>query len=420
MSRYLQTLACVILFTGVAVGLPPEANWPSWRGTDFSGSLESGDYPVKWTSTENLAWKFKLPGRGFSTPIVWGERIIVTAPVEGKDSVLSLDLSGKLMWQVALTPERSGKHRNASGCNPSPVTDGEVIVAYFKSGTLAALDFSGKVLWTKNLQDVFGKDQLYWDIGTSPVLTEKYVIGTVMHTGKSGMVAYEKPTGKEAWKVFRQYDTPTENSDSYTTPLVIKRAGQEIILVWGADHVTAHRTSDGKLLWSSGGFNPNQTQNWPSVGSPVVSGDTLVINYGRGAHVAGIRLGGSGDVTKTNRLWTQDGLGAFVPTPAVYDGRIYVLTDRGGINCIDPSSGEVIWSEELPKHRGKYYSSPTIAGGKLYAAREDGVVFAVQISGGFKVLSENPMDEKMIASPVPVAGQLLLRGEEHLFSVGAR
>jgi outer membrane protein assembly factor BamB len=297
------------------------------------------------------------------------------------------------------------------------VTDGELIVAYFKSGTLAALDFDGRVRWTKNLQQVFNGDHLYWDIGTSPVLTEKYVIGTVMHTGKSGMIAYEKLSGDKAWEIERHYDTPTENSDSYTTPVVIERAGQEVLLVWGADHVTAHRTSDGKLLWSSSGFNPNQTQNWPSVASPVVSGDTVVINYGRGAHVAGIRLGGSGDVTRTNRLWTRDGVGAFVPTPAVFDGRIYVLTDGGTIHCIDPGSGEVLWSEDLPKHRAKYYSSPTIAGGKLYAAREDGTVFVVQITGGFKVLSENPMEEKMIASPVPVAGNLLLRGEQHLFCV---
>jgi outer membrane protein assembly factor BamB len=417
MLKYLQTLVCVIFLSGGLAAHASETNWPGWRGPGFSGSIEAGHYPVEWSSTDNLAWKYELPGRGFSTPIVWGERIIVTAPVDGKDSVLSLDLSGKLQWQVALTPERSGKHRNASGCNPSPVTDGELIVAYYKSGTLAALDFSGKVRWTKNLQEVFGKDQLYWDIGTSPVLTEKYVIGTVMHSGKSGMIAYEKETGKEAWQIARQYETPTENSDSYTTPLVMKRAGQEIILVWGADHVTAHRATNGELLWSSAGFNPNQTQNWPSVGSPVVMGDIVVINYGRGAHVAGIRLGGSGDVTKTNRLWTHDEIGAFVPTPAVYDGRIYVLTDKGTINCIDPNSGDIQWSEDLPKHRAKYYSSPTIAGGKLYAAREDGVVFVAQISGGFKILSENPMAEKMIASPVPVAGQLLLRGEQHLFSV---
>lgn len=417
MSKCFQTLVCVVVLTGGLAAQAAETKWSTWRGPDFSGSTGSGPYPVELANNNNLAWKFELPGRGFSTPIVWGERIIVTAPVDGKDSVLSLDLSGKLHWQVALTPERSGKHRNASGCNPSPVTDGELIVAYYKSGTLAALDFNGKVLWTKNLQEVFGEDQLYWDIGTSPVLTEKYVIGTVMHSGKSGMVAYEKLTGKEAWQIGRHYDTPNENSDSYTTPVVIERAGQEIILLWGADHVTAHQASDGKLLWSSSGFNPNQTQNWPSVGSPVVSGDTLIINYGRGAHVAGIRLGGNGDVTKTNRLWTRDGIGAFVPTPAVYDGRIYVLSDRGGISCIDPSSGATLWSGDLPKHRSNYYSSPTIAGGKLYAAREDGAVFVAQIEGEFKVLSENPMAEKMIASPVPVNGHLLLRGEQHLFSI---
>ncbi|UCF37338.1 MAG: PQQ-binding-like beta-propeller repeat protein [Acidobacteriota bacterium] len=393
-------------------------NWPQWRGADFSGSTDSRELPVTWTNEENLSWSFELPGKGFSTPIVWGDQIIVTAPVDGRDGVLKLDLAGKLVWQKFLTPERSGRHRNASGCNPSPVTDGNLIFAYFKSGTLASLDFDGEVQWTTNLQDIFGEDRLYWDVGTSPVLTEDAVVATVMHSGKSGLVAFDKPTGRIVWQVDRIYETPTENSDSYTTPLVIEEGGKQIILVWGADHVTAHNVSDGGLLWSSAGFNPDQRQNWPSVASPVVAGDVLVVPYGRGAYLAGIRLGGSGDVTQSHRLWTREELGSFVPTPAVYDGKVYVLKDRGQILCIDPESGETLWTAEFPKHRSNYYASPLIAGDRLYAAREDGAVFVAQISDGFRLLSENTMSEKMIASPVPLANRLLLRGEQHLFVVG--
>jgi outer membrane protein assembly factor BamB len=419
MLRYLHVLVWILVFSGAFAAEAPETNWPSWRGQGFSGSTGPGSYPVKWTSTDNLDWKVELPGRGFSTPIVWDDRIIVTAAIEGKDGVLSLDLSGTEQWQVALTQARTGKHRNASGANPSPITDGELIFAYYKSGTLAALNLSGKVLWTKNLQDIFGEDQLWWDVGTSPVLTDKHVIGTVLHGGKSGLVAYEKQSGEMAWQIDRHYETPTENHDSYATPLVVDREGRQEILVWGADHVTAYGADDGKLLWSSSGFNPNQKPNWISVASPIVSGETLIILYGRAAHMAGLRLGGSGDVTKTHRLWTRDGVGADVPTPAVFEGHVYVLGDRGTISCIDPNSGESLWARDLPKHRAKYYASPTIAGGKLYAAREDGVVYVAQITGGFRILAENPMNEKIIASPVPIAGKLLIRGERHLFSVSA-
>jgi len=374
---------------------------------------------VSWSEGDGLLWKYQLPGRGFSTPIVWGEHIIVTAPIEGRDGVVALSFSGEVRWQTAFDPEREGKHRNASGCNPSPVTDGESIFAYFKSGALAVLDFNGGVRWKTNLQEIFGEDKLWWDVGTSPVLTEDYLVGMVLHGGKSGLVAFQKKTGEIAWQVDRPYDCPNENWDSYTTPLVFEYEGEEIVMAWGADHVTAHRASDGRFLWSCGGFNPDGTPNWPAVASPVIADDVLVVTYGRGQFIAGIQLGGSGDVTQTHRLWTRTELGAFVPTPAVHKNKVYLLGDRGEITCLDPNSGETLWTETLPKHRSKYYSSPTIAGDRLYAAREDGVVFVAQLAEKFEVLSENSMDDRMIASPVPVANRLLLRGEHNLFLVGA-
>lgn len=420
MSKPLHALATLVLLSAACHAAErPTANWAQWRGPDFAGSAPSGTYPVEWSDGHNLAWKVELPGRGCSTPIVWQQQIIVTAPIGGNDGVASFDATGKSLWQTALGPQRPGKNRRASGCNPSPVTDGKSIFVYYKSGTLAALDLGGNVLWKADLQQVFGEDQLWWDIGTSPVLTEQYVIGTVMHGGESGLVAFDKPTGNMAWKADRNYRCPMENDNGYSTPLVIERGGRQVILTWGADHVTAHGAADGALLWSCGGFNPDRTSFWPSVASPVVAGEVLVVAYGRGSFLAGVRLGGSDDVTSTHRLWTREQLGAFVPTPAVHDGKIYLLGDRGAITCLDPKSGKTLWADALPRHRSNYYASPVIAGGKLYAAREDGVVFVARITGGFEVLAENPMGEQMIASPVPVSNRLLLRGERHLFCVQA-
>ncbi len=420
MPKRLYAVAGVLLLwaVGSAAG-QPAADWPGWRGPDAVGSAPGGAYPIEWSADDNLAWKVELPGRGCSTPIVWGEQIIVTAPIDGNNGVVSLDFSGKIRWRTALGPQRKGKHRNGSGCNPSPVTDGEFIFAYYKSGSLAGLDFTGKLLWQTNLQQRFGEDTLFWDVGTSAVVTRRHVVATVMHAGESFLAAFDKRTGKLAWKAARNYDCPIEGDQSYATPIVIERQGSQALLVWGAEHVTAHRAADGRLLWSCGGFNPDRNRFWVAVASSVVAGETVVVPYGRGTHLAGVRLGGSGDVTETHRLWTRDDVGAFVPTPAVYDGKIYLLGDRGQVSCIDPVTGETLWADALPEHRKNYYASPTVAAGKLYAAREDGVVFVARVIGGFEVLSENPMDEQIIASPVPVANCLLLRGERHLFCVKA-
>lgn len=402
-------------------------DWPHWRGPRDNGSTESGSYPVKWDANTGILWKIALPGKGCSTPIVWDRRIYVTAPVDGQDALLAFDWSGKSLWRTTIGAERSGKHRNGSGCNPSPVTDGRHVFAYFKSGNLACVDQGGQLRWKTNLQDRFGRDTLYWDIGSSPAVTEKDVIVPVMHHGGSCLAAFDKLTGQLHWKAARDYKTPEEGDHAYTTPLVFRHpagrtslpgAGDEALLVWGAQHLTAHSAADGKLLWSCGDFNPDSKPNWVAVASPVIAGQIAVVPYGRGNCLHGIKLGGSGDVTATHRVWKRDDTGSFVPTPAEHQGRVYLLRDRGQIECLDPATGKTLWNGELPKRSSNYYASPTVADGKLYAAREDGAVFVASIDGKFEVLAENDLGDRIIASPVPVAGRLLLRGERHLYCIG--
>ncbi len=392
-------------------------NWPRWRGPDATGSSATGKYPVSWDAKKNMTWKVELPGRGCSTPIVWNRQIILTTPIGEKDGVLSLDWAGKEMWRTTIGDHRKGKNRNGSGANPSPVTDGQFVFVYFKSGTVAGLDLKGELLWSTNLQERFGRDTLFWDIGTSPVVTKKHVVVAVMHKGESFLAAFEKATGKIDWKVARNYVCPVEGDHSYATPTVIQHDDKEAVLVWGAEHVTIHDAGSGEVLWSCGGFNPNKKGNWVAVASAVVMGDMVVVPYGRGSRLAGVKLGGSGDVTETNRLWTREDTGSFVPTPAGFAGKLYILGDKGTVSCLDPKTGKTVWKDALPKHRMKYYSSPTVVNGKMYAAREDGVVFVAKIDGPFEVLSENPMGEQIIATPLPVDNRLLLRGEKHLFCI---
>ncbi len=420
--RYLPPLAVVcfaLLATGAAAERIGERTWPRWRGPHDDGSSVEGEYPSGWQEPGQIKWKVKLPGIGCSTPAVWRDSIFLTCPSEGRNAVLALDWQGVTRWQTKLGPAVGGKHRNGSGANPSPVTDGQTVFAYFKNGELAALDFQGQPLWSTNLQERYGKSTLYWDLGTSPVLTDDAVVVAVMHAGESYLAAFDKQTGKLQWKVARNYKTPVEGDHSYATPIVLERDGRQILLVWGAEHLTAHAADDGRVLWSCGGFNPERNRNWVAVASAVVAGDVAIVPYGRGSRVTAVKLDGDGDVTETRRLWTQKNVGAFVPSPVVYAGKLYFVRDSGEVQQLDIATGQTLWSDRFPKHRAKYYASPVIAGGKLYAPREDGVVLVADVRDGFKLLSENDMGERVIASPVAVGGQLLIRGEEHLFCIGA-
>ncbi len=411
----------LVLFATSALmaGDVPAAHWPSWRGPQFNGTTTQGSYLAKWTTQENVLWKIPMTGKGCSTPAVWGEQIIVTGPVDGKDAVTAYDWAGKEKWRTTIGQGKEGKHRNGSSSNSSPVTNGKHIFAYYKSGNLAGLDMDGKLLWHTNLQKRFGEDTLFWDIGTSPVLTEKYVIVAVMHKGESFLAAFVHATGEMAWKVARNYDCPIEGDHSYATPILVKHEGKEALVVWGAERVTAHDVVDGRIIWSCEGFNPRRTNYWVVVASHVIVDDLVIVPYGRGAHLTAVKLGGEGDVTATHRPWTIN-TGSFVPTPAAADGKIYLLTDRGQVKCLEAKTGRTIWEGEFPRDSASYYASPVVADGKLYATREDGVIFVASIKDKFEVLSENDMKERIIATPVPVAGKLLIRGEENLYCIGSK
>lgn len=400
------------------------AAWPNWRGPNGDGSTTAGNYPVRWSETNNILWKVALPGKGCSTPIVWDDHIFITAPIEGQDAVLAFDWKGKELWQTKLGTERAGKHRNGSGSNASPTTDGKSVFAYFKSGNFAALDFSGKILWRTNLVEAFGRDTLFWDHGTSPVLTEKFVVMARMHHGESWLAAFDKVTGEIQWKTARNYETPQENDHGYNTPLVIRYAGQEALLTWAGEHLTVHNVADGKLLWSAVIPNPGGGKNYCAVATPVLVGDVAILPFGRSDRgnplLFGVRLGRAGELDATNHLWQRNDTGTFVPSPTVWQQHVYLLRDRGEVDCLDPITGKSLWNDSLPKTSANYYGSPAIANGRLYAVREDGVIFVANVDKKFEVLAENDMGERVIATPVLLNDCILVRGEKNLFCLGAR
>ncbi|MBI5384461.1 MAG: PQQ-like beta-propeller repeat protein [Verrucomicrobia bacterium] len=423
-SRPFAATACLLLVAAAAMAETP-GEWPNWRGPEANASLATGKYPIKWDAT-NALWKVALPGKGGSTPIVRNQRIYLTVPSEGQDAVLTFDLSGRQLWQTKLGAESKPKHQTlGSSANASPATDGKGLFVYFRSGNFAALEFDGTVRWKINLVERFGRDQLFWDQGTSPIVTDQHVIMVRMHAGESWLAGFDKATGELRWQQPRNYKTATEGDHGYSTPLLFQHEGKPALLVWGAEHLTAHDAADGKLLWSCGGFNPEGTGYWPAIATPVIVGTMAIVPVGRDdrpgqARIHGIKLGGHGDVTATHRAWKREDTGVFVSSPAAYQGRVYLLRHRGGVVCLDPATGKTIWTGAFPEGKGPYYSSPVIAGGILYAAREDGMVFAARVGEKFELLGENPMGERIVASPVPVANRLLIRGDRHLFCVAGK
>lgn len=414
MKRY-----AVSLMLGLACASLAQANdWPSWRGPRATGVALGENYPTEWSSEKNIKWKIELPGLGASTPVVWEDRIFLTCGIDGKNTVLCLDRSGEKLWQAEAGREKPGKHKKATGSNPSAVTDGERVFVYFKSGDLAAFDVNGNQLWHVNLQEKYGEDTLWWDLGTSPVLTKDAVVVAVMHSGPSYLVAFDKASGKERWKQDRNLGAPEEAAQSYSTPVVLDHNGQETLVCLGADHVTGHDATSGKELWRVGGLNPRQDKYFRSIASAVVADGIVVAPYARGSTITAIKLGGSGDVTKSHIVWERDDLGADVPTPVAADGKVYVCTDKGKVECLDIQTGKTLWSVEAPRNRNAFSSSPILASGKLYITREDGVTFVIDTASK-KIVAENKLNgEFTVATPVFVDGEILLRTHESLYCIG--
>jgi outer membrane protein assembly factor BamB len=410
-------LALVLALVSVMPRARAVDNWPQWRGPQSSGIAAEGSYPVKFSADEGVAWKVDLPGLGMSTPAAWDDHIFVTCGIDGKDGVIAYDFAGNELWRKEFGAERPGKNRNASGSNPSPATDGEHVVVYYKSGTLACLDFAGKVLWKINLQEKYGKDTLWWDLATSPVIAGDRVIIAVMQDGDSYLAAFNVTTGDEVWKQKRQYERPKESDQSYTTPQLARQDSRDVIVTWGADYVTTHDVTTGELVSEFGGFNPRDEINWRVIASQAIDDSVVVVPFGRGKFLSAVALQEPGKFD-AKFLWEKENLGADVPTPIIHGGKVYLLGDSGRLTCLDLHSGNELWADDLPRNRAKYYASPVLAGGNLYCVREDGVAFVVGVSDGFKLLSENKMGEKIIATPVPVRNGLLIRGEQHLFRIG--
>jgi outer membrane protein assembly factor BamB len=412
-------LAALILVTCTVAF--SQNDWPHWRGPNKNGVLTAeSNLPLKWSTTENVAWKVALPGRSGSTPIIWGDHIFLQVTQGANIEFWALDRkTGAIRWKQPLGGGNRPQ-RKANMSTPSPVTDGQSVWVLTSTGLLRRFDFSGKELWMRDIGKDHGQWGLQWGYGSSPVLHEDSVIVQVLHgfytDEPSYLVRVDKATGRTLWRVERPTDAVRESPDSYTTPAIVRTAaGAMELVVSGGDCVTGHDLATGRELWRVNGMNPSGRTDYRMVASPVAHND-IVFVPSRERPLVAIRTGGRGDVTSSHKLWSTD-LGPDVPTP-VTDGKyLYILRDNGTVYCFDIANGTALYSG----HRaapGTYSASPILADGRLYLTSEDGTTTVIKAGPQFEILAQNELSDYTLSTPVIVKGQIFMRTDTTLWAIG--
>ena len=396
-------------------------NWPQWRGPSLNGVSNEKNLPVKWTVDENVAWKVPMPGYSGSTPIIWRDRIFLNVADSDNLFLWCLNKSnGEVLWKK---PLGSGnvKMRKQNMSSPSPVTDGRSVYVMTGTGILKGFDFSGKELWTRDIQKEYGQFGLQWGYASSPLLHEDSLYVQVLHGMKTDDASYvmriDKKTGKTLWKVDRPTNAIRESPDSYTTPALLRYGKTTEIVITGGDCVTGHDSATGKELWRANGLNPDNNPSYRIVASPIIF-DNIIYAPTRIKPLLALKAGGRGDITSSHVLWST-GNGPDVPTP-VTDGKyFYVVNDRGIMFCLDAKTGAEVYVQQRIKP-GTYSGSPVLADGKIYITNEDGLTTVVAAGPKFEVLAENPLNDYVLSSPAISDGQIFIRTSGHLYAIGKK
>ena len=397
------------------------ANWPSWRGADGLGISKDATVPTHWSKTENVRWRVGLPEPGNSTPAVWGNRVFVTQALKEQKRRILMCFdreSGKLLWQSGVSySESEPTHATNPYASASPVTDGNLVIAWFGSAGLLAYSMDGRELWRRDL----GKQQHTWGYGSSPILHGDNVLLNFGPGERSFLVALEKKTGKTAWQV----DAPAGQGNlfanwsasdmygSWTTPIVIQANGREELVVSWPRRVSAFEPASGKLLWTCEGLGDLV---YPS---PLYSDGIVVAMGGFGGPSLAVRAGGSGDVTSTHRLWQLPKSRPMIGSGVVVGGRIYVVDNNGVAECLELETGKVVWTSRL-KGSGEsqgVWSSPVLNRDKIYVMNKSAEVFIFKAASQFELLASNVLDEESNSSVVISDGDVFLRTHLALWCV---
>ncbi len=444
MSKITRVL---ILFVGIgtlflAAGNPPdfENNWHQWRGPYMTGFSPNGDPPVEWGESINMKWKTPIPGKGHSTPVIWGEQIILTTAVAmaGTDSsmdrargpqarrqgmpsgrqtseihqfiVMSIDRNnGKILWQRTVSEEvpEEATHEFGSWASNSAVTDGERIYAYFGSRGLYCLDMEGKLMWDRDFGQM--SKRMEFGEGESVALYGERIIVNWDHEGESFIVALDRKTGRDIWKIDRDEGT------SWATPCVVSVNGTPQVITAATNRVRSYDLDSGKLLWECAGLTAN------AIPTPFAAEGILYVMSGyRGNALLAIRLDGAkGDITGTDAIvWELDRDTSYAPSALLMGENLYFLRSNNGIlSCFDAKTGEEHFSGERLEGMGNVFASPVGAKDRIYIAGQQGTFYVVKHGTEFEILAKNSIDDNFIASPVILGKQLFLRGYSNLYCI---
>src|SRR5579872_123612 len=376
-----QTL---FLFYVLAAGILRAENWPGWRGPRGDGTSLEGRIPVRWSSSENIAWKAALPYPGHASPIVWGDRLFLTGVnLDSHDRMLTAlnRADGKRLWEKSVVQSPlEGKHRLNSYASSTPATDGEFIyVSFLDQGEMlaAAYDFEGNEHWKKR-PGVFSSVHGFC---SSPVVFEDRLIVNGDHDGDAYIVALDKTTGGTLWK------TPRENrTRSYCTPIIRDIDGRTQLLLSGSKCVASYDPHDGTRHWIIDGPTAQ------FVASLIFSHDLLFVTGGfPERHVLAINAAGKGNISESNIVWRHSGkMASYVPSPIAVGDYIVVASDDGLATCLDVHSGKVQWSKQLSRH---FSASLVTAGGLAYLLDDFGVTHVIRPGREFDEVSANKLLE---------------------------
>jgi outer membrane protein assembly factor BamB len=399
------------------------ADWPQWRGPENDGISQETGLPTEWDESKNVAWKLKMPGMAGSTPAVWGERIFLTSEDDTDLVLMCVDTGGKELWKTRLATGRQrfmrGEGNNAS---PSPSTDGKHVWAYVGTGDLGCYDFDGKPVWKFNVQDRYGKFRIQHGMHITPLLDGDRLYLQLIHSGAQYVIALDKATGKEVWKVKRPSDGRAENEHSYTSPVIWRKGNDAYLITHGNDYAIAHRLQDGSEIWRVGGLNPKDRYRGDLrfVASPVAAPDLIVIPSAKDHGVVGLKPDAEGLVMPGSKYerWRLNRGTPDVPSPLVYNGLVYLCRENGGwLICLDAKTGREQYNQRT--HNSIYRASPLAADGHIYLTARDGTVTVVKAGPAFERVAENRLADTFTASPAVSNGRIYLRGWNSLYAIGA-
>jgi outer membrane protein assembly factor BamB len=438
----LFALGAVALVGGAAKSDP--AHWPQWRGPFFNGVARTAA-PVEFSDTKNIKWKIAIPGRGFSTPVIWGDRIFLTnatptgksaqpTPEQAQNSgagrgqgrgpaggagggeehkfvVMCLDRkTGKTLWERVArvaTPHEGYHQQYGSFASNAPLTDGKYVYASFGSRGIYCYDLNGKLIWEKDI-GVQMRIRLQFGEGAAPALYGDLLIHPFDHEGGSFVIALDKRNGTEVWRANR------DEMSAWSTPLIAEVNGKKQVIVSATKKVRAYNPEDGKLIWECAGLGANVIPH------PAQYNDTVLVMSGfRDPKLMAIRLGREGDLTGSDAvLWSQTRGLSYTASPVLIDNKFYTLTDNGMLSCFNATTGEPYYQQQRLPQPDNFKASPIAAGGNLYLASESGVITVVKLGEKFEIVATNTLaDQMFVASPIVAEGEMFLRSKTHLFCV---